>query len=89
MIHIALTAALVLISASVAPAWPAKAQMPSPYAGEQGREIKALSTKDIDDLTQGRGMGSPRLPNSTDIPAPCMASNWPSRSSCRTSNGRR
>ena len=57
MIHIALTAALFLISASVTPAWPAKAQMPSPYAGEQGREIKALSTKDIDDLTQGRGMG--------------------------------
>jgi len=29
----------------------------SPYAGEEGREIKALSAQRIDDLRAGRGMG--------------------------------
>lgn len=70
MNRIALTAVLVLISASVAPAWPAKAQMPSPYAGEQGREIKALSTKDIDDLTQGRGIGLAKAAELNRYPGP-------------------
>jgi hypothetical protein len=30
---------------------------PAPYAGQQHRDIKALSEQQIDDLRQGRGMG--------------------------------
>lgn len=29
----------------------------SPYAGQQTREVKALSTQEVDDYLNGRGMG--------------------------------
>ncbi len=70
MSRIALTAALVLISASLAPANPARAQTPSPYAGEQSRAIKALSPKDIEDLVQGRGMGLAKSAELNRYPGP-------------------
>lgn len=37
-------------------ALPAAANAPSPYAGWQDRDIKALSPQEIDDLRAGRGM---------------------------------
>lgn len=70
MTRIALTTALVLISASAAPAWRARAQTPSPYAGEQSRAIKALSAKDIDDLAQGRGMALAKAAELNRFPGP-------------------
>lgn len=51
-IHL-LTPLLALIVAAL----PTMAQTPSPYAGEQGREVKALSEQEIDDLLSGAGMG--------------------------------
>lgn len=33
------------------------ASAPTPYAGHQQRAIKALSDKDVQDLTEGKGMG--------------------------------
>jgi Spy/CpxP family protein refolding chaperone len=43
-------------AALLAAASPAAAQ-PSPYAGHTERDIKALSSEQIDDLLHGRGMG--------------------------------
>lgn len=61
---------LILISAGLAPA---KAQTHSPYAGEQSRAIKALSPKEIDDLTQGRGMGLAKPAELNRYPGPMHA----------------
>ena len=36
---------------------PATAETASPYAGWQAREIKALSSQQVEDLQEGRGMG--------------------------------
>jgi hypothetical protein len=61
---------LILISAGLAPA---EAQTQSPYAGEQSRAIKALSPKEIDDLTQGRGMGLAKPAELNRYPGPMHA----------------
>lgn len=61
---------LILISAGLAPA---EAQTHSPYAGEQSRAIKALSPKEIDDLTQGRGMGLAKPAELNRYPGPMHA----------------
>jgi hypothetical protein len=58
-------------------AGPALAQSQHPYAGFEGRSIKALSEQQIADLRAGRGMGLALVPSSTDIPAPSMCSSWP------------
>lgn len=70
MTRIAFAAALALIPAAIAPIGMAVAQTPSPYAIEQSREIKALSTKEIDDLTQGRGMGLAKAAELNRYPGP-------------------
>ena len=46
-----------LLTLSMLAANAAVAAEPSPYAGWQDREIKALSAEQIDDLRNGRGMG--------------------------------
>lgn len=73
MSRLTLTTALVLISASLAPAAPAWAQTQNPYAGEQSRAIKALSSKEVDDLTQGRGMGLAKPAELNRYPGPMHA----------------
>ena len=42
----------------------------SPYAGEQRREIKSLSAKDVQDLLAGRGMGLARSAELNRYPGP-------------------
>ena len=46
------------------------AAAPSPYVGEQTREIKALSSGDIDNLRSGRGMGLARPAELNSYPGP-------------------
>lgn len=41
-----------------------------PYAGEQNREIKSLSTTDIDDLVNGRGWGFAKAAELNGLPGP-------------------
>ena len=41
-----------------------------PYAGQQTREIKALSTQEIDDLLNGRGMGLAKAAELNGYPGP-------------------
>jgi Spy/CpxP family protein refolding chaperone len=48
----------------------AQADTPSPYAGEQGRAIKALSPAEIDDLAAGRGMGLAKAAELNSYPGP-------------------
>jgi Spy/CpxP family protein refolding chaperone len=43
---------------------------PSPYAGEQQREIKALSGKEVQDLLAGRGMGLAKSAELNRYPGP-------------------
>lgn len=73
MSRLTLTTALVLISASLASAAPVGAQTQNPYAGEQSRAIKALSPKEVDDLTQGRGMGLAKAAELNRYPGPMHA----------------
>lgn len=51
-------------------AGPTSAQPPSPYAGQETREIKALSPKEFDDLDQGRGMGLAKPAELNRYPGP-------------------
>lgn len=73
MSRLTLPTTLVLISASLASAAPAGAQTQNPYAGEQSRAIKALSSKEVDDLTQGRGMGLAKPAELNRYPGPMHA----------------
>lgn len=49
---------------------PAVAQQHSSYAGQQGREIKALSAEEMADLLAGRGMGMARAAELNSYPGP-------------------
>ncbi len=49
------------------------AQPPSPYAGHETREIKALSQTEIDDLVLGRGMGLAKPAELNRYPGPLHA----------------
>jgi len=49
------------------------AQPMSPYAGQQSREIKALSPTEIEDLVQGRGMGLAKSAELNRYPGPLHA----------------
>jgi Spy/CpxP family protein refolding chaperone len=60
-------AAVLLLAVLVAPAVRADT---SPYAGEQGRTIKALSPGEIDDLRTGRGMGLAKAAELNGFPGP-------------------
>ena len=42
----------------------------SPYVGQERREIKALSSEEIDDLLNGRGMGLARAAELNHLPGP-------------------
>jgi hypothetical protein len=50
-----------------AAAWGAQ---PSPYAGQETRELKALSPQEIEDLRMGRGMGLARTAELNGYPGP-------------------
>ena len=60
-IHLSLAGAL--------PAW-AEAPLTSPYVEQLGSEIRGLSTKEIDDLREGRGMGLARAAELNGYPGP-------------------
>jgi len=49
------------------------AQPVNPYAGQQTREIKALSPSEIDDLIHGRGMGLAKSAELNRYPGPLHA----------------
>lgn len=49
------------------------AQSVSPYVGQQAREIKALSPKEIEDLVHGRGMGLAKPAELNHYPGPLHA----------------
>ena len=64
---------LALLTLTVALSLPAAAQtgpQPSGYAGQQSRDIKALSTQEMSDLTAGRGMGLARVGELNHYPGP-------------------
>jgi Spy/CpxP family protein refolding chaperone len=46
---------------------------PNPYAGQQTRDIKSLSAKEIDDLKMGRGMGLAKAAELNRYPGPSHA----------------
>jgi hypothetical protein len=48
----------------------ATAAPPSPYAGQEARDIKALSDSEIDDLANGRGMGLAKAGELNGYPGP-------------------
>lgn len=54
-------------------AGPTSAQPASPYAGQEIREIKALSSKEIEDLVLGRGMGLAKPAELNRYPGPLHA----------------
>jgi len=66
------TTAISLLSlAMLGSAGSTSAQQPTnPYAGQETREIKALSPKEIDDLVQGRGMGLAKPAELNRYPGP-------------------
>jgi len=43
---------------------------PSPYAGQETRQIKSLSAKDVDDLRNGRGWGLAKAAELNGVPGP-------------------
>jgi Spy/CpxP family protein refolding chaperone len=55
---------------AAAPVALAAGPAPSPYAGEQHRNIKALSGKDVQDLLAGRGMGLAKTAELNRYPGP-------------------
>lgn len=56
-----------LLAASLAAA---QAATPSPYAGQESREIKALAPEEISDLLAGRGMGFAKSAELNGYPGP-------------------
>jgi hypothetical protein len=48
----------------------------SPYAGQETREIKALSAQEVDDLLNARGWRWQRLPSLMAIPDHYTRSKW-------------
>src|ERR1051325_7248711 len=46
------------------------ASPPAPYAGQQSRDIKALSEREVDDLLAGRGMGLAKAAELNGYPGP-------------------
>lgn len=57
-------------------AGPTFAQPANPYAGQETREIKVLSPKEVDDLGQGRGTGLAKAAELNRYPGLLHASNW-------------
>lgn len=69
MTRITIAAALLCL-AGAAPAVLAAEPASSPYAGEQHRDIKALSPTDVQDLLAGRGMGLAKSAELNRYPGP-------------------
>jgi Spy/CpxP family protein refolding chaperone len=63
-------AAALLCTLGAAPAALAAEPERSPYAGEQHREIKALSVRQVQDLLAGRGMGLAKSAELNRYPGP-------------------
>lgn len=63
-------AAALLCLLGAAPVAFAAEPTPSPYAGEQHRDIKALSPRDVQDLLAGRGMGLAKSAELNRYPGP-------------------
>lgn len=61
---------LALLAAAGLLAAPAMAQTPSPYAGVEGREIKALSEAEVEGLLAGAGMGFAKAAELNRYPGP-------------------
>lgn len=61
---------VVALALAVSMVLPAIAQTPSPYAGEQGRAIKALSPEETSDYLAGKGMGLARAAELNGYPGP-------------------
>ena len=59
-----------LAAAAVALPFAAASAQHSPYAGEQHRDIKALSAREVADLRAGRGMGMARAAELNGHPGP-------------------
>jgi Spy/CpxP family protein refolding chaperone len=66
--HVASIPAFIALIALAAPAL--AQQHSSPYAGQQTRDIKALSQAEIDDLLAGRGMGLAKPAELNGFPGP-------------------
>ena len=49
---------------------PAGAQVPSPYAGQEARDIKALSSQEVADYLAGRGAGLAKAAELNGYPGP-------------------
>lgn len=64
MITVAMVLATVAATAATAES------EPSPYAGQQMRQIKGLSPQDIDDLRHGRGWGLAKPAELNGVPGP-------------------
>ena len=58
------------VAALVGSAAASLAQTTSPYAGQEQRSIKALSDREISDLTEGRGMGLAKAAELNGYPGP-------------------
>ena len=58
------------VAALVGSAAASLAQTTSPYAGQEQRAIKALSDREISDLTEGRGMGLAKAAELNGYPGP-------------------
>jgi hypothetical protein len=68
-----------LILATVGTVGCAQAPPASPYAGQEGRSIKALSQKEVDDLRAGAGMGYAKAAELNRYPGPAHALEWAER----------
>lgn len=51
-------------------AWTAQAAVGTPYAGEEIREIKAMSAEEVDDYLQGSGLGYAKAAELNHYPGP-------------------
>jgi Spy/CpxP family protein refolding chaperone len=58
------------VAALVGSATASLAQTTSPYAGQEQRTIKALSDREISDLTEGRGLGLAKAAELNGYPGP-------------------
>jgi Spy/CpxP family protein refolding chaperone len=61
---------LLSVAALVGSAAASLAQTTSPYAGQEQRSIKALSDREISDLTEGRGLGLAKAAELNGYPGP-------------------
>ncbi len=66
-LSLAIAAIIALLANTV---WANGPSQPNPYAGQQQRSIKALSSQEISDLEAGRGMGLSKVAELNHYPGP-------------------